>query len=108
MAAQDQAGSTPLHRASQRGHLELARFLIEQGAIALWTPHECRTAGPGDVVMLPKVMPHTWRAYGEDMEPNRRYASRQFHQGAVFLVVGLGLFAYLLASGTPITLGQGI
>ena len=47
-------------------------------------------------------------AYGEDMEPNRRYASRQFHQGAVFLVVGLGLFAYLLASGTPITLGQGI
>ena len=41
-------------------------FLIEQGAIALWTPHECRTAGPGDVVMLPKVMPHTWRAYGDD------------------------------------------
>src|SRR5258708_6117147 len=30
------------------------------------TPHECRTAGPGDVVMLPKVMPHTWRAYGDD------------------------------------------
>ena len=47
-------------------------------------------------------------AYGEDMEPNRRYASRQFHQGAVFLVVGLALFAYLLATGTPITLGQGI
>jgi hypothetical protein len=47
-------------------------------------------------------------AYGEDMEPNRRYASRQFHQGAVFLVVGIGLFAYLLATGTPITLGQGI
>ena len=47
-------------------------------------------------------------AYGEDMEPNRRYASRQFHQGAVFLVVGLGLFAYLLVTGTPITLGQGI
>ena len=47
-------------------------------------------------------------AYGEDMEPNRRYASRQFHQGAVFLVVGVGLFAYLLATGTPITLGQGI
>jgi mannose-6-phosphate isomerase-like protein (cupin superfamily) len=41
-------------------------LLIEQGAIALWTPHECRTAGPGDVVMLPKVMPHTWRAYGDD------------------------------------------
>jgi quercetin dioxygenase-like cupin family protein len=41
-------------------------LLIEQGAIALWTPHECRTAGPGDVVMLPKGVPHTWRAYGDD------------------------------------------
>jgi mannose-6-phosphate isomerase-like protein (cupin superfamily) len=41
-------------------------LLIEQGTIALWTPHECRTAGPGDVVMLPKRVPHTWRAYGDD------------------------------------------
>jgi uncharacterized cupin superfamily protein len=41
-------------------------LLIEQGAIALWTPHECRTARPGDVVMLPKGVPHTWRAYGDD------------------------------------------
>jgi mannose-6-phosphate isomerase-like protein (cupin superfamily) len=41
-------------------------FLIELGTIVLWTPHECRTAGPGDVVMLPKGVPHTWRAYGND------------------------------------------
>jgi quercetin dioxygenase-like cupin family protein len=41
-------------------------LLVEQGTIALWTPHECRTAGPGDVVMLPKGVPHTWRAYGDD------------------------------------------
>jgi hypothetical protein len=41
-------------------------LLIEQGSIALWTPHECRTAVPGDVVMLPKGVPHTWRAYGGD------------------------------------------
>jgi mannose-6-phosphate isomerase-like protein (cupin superfamily) len=41
-------------------------FLIEQGTIALWTPHDCRTAGPGDVVMLPRRVPHTWRAYGND------------------------------------------
>ena len=41
-------------------------FLIEQGTVALWTPYECRTAGPGDVVMLPRRVPHTWRAYGND------------------------------------------
>ena len=41
-------------------------LLIEQGAIFLWTPHECWTAGPGDVVMLPRRVPHTWRAYGDD------------------------------------------
>ena len=41
-------------------------FLIEHGTIVLWTPDECRTAGPGDVVMLPKGVPHTWRAYGND------------------------------------------
>src|SRR2546430_14898857 len=34
-------------------------LLIEQGAIALWTPHECRTARPGDVVMLPQGGPPT-------------------------------------------------
>ena len=41
-------------------------LLIERGTIAVWTPHECRTAGPGDVIMLPKRVPHTWRAYGDD------------------------------------------
>jgi quercetin dioxygenase-like cupin family protein len=41
-------------------------LLIERGTIALWTPHECRTAGPGDVVMLSRRVPHTWRAYGDD------------------------------------------
>jgi len=43
-AAQDKDGSTPLHRASQRGELVLAWFLIENGADAAaqdncgWTP----------------------------------------------------------------------
>jgi mannose-6-phosphate isomerase-like protein (cupin superfamily) len=41
-------------------------LLIERGAIAVWTPHECRTAEAGDVVMLPKGVPHTWRSYGEE------------------------------------------
>lgn len=40
--------------------------MILQGTIALWTPVDCRTAGPGDLVLLPKGQAHTWRAYGED------------------------------------------
>lgn len=40
-------------------------LLIEQGKIAVWTPQACRKAGPGDVVLLPKGLPHTWRAYGD-------------------------------------------
>lgn len=40
-------------------------FLIQSGDIVLWTPTGCRTAGPGDVILLPKLMPHTWRAYRE-------------------------------------------
>jgi len=41
-------------------------FLIQSGDIVIWTPAGCRTAGPGDVVLLPKLMPHTWRAYGNE------------------------------------------
>lgn len=41
-------------------------FLIVSGTIVLWMPDCHRTAGPGDVVLLPKAVPHTWRAYGED------------------------------------------
>ncbi len=40
-------------------------FLIQSGAITLWTPELCRIAGPSDVVFLPKQMPHAWRAYGD-------------------------------------------
>ncbi|WP_245297077.1 MULTISPECIES: cupin domain-containing protein [Rhodomicrobium] len=42
-----------------------AIFLIELGTIVLWTPALCRTARRGDVVLLPKQIPHTWRAYGD-------------------------------------------
>ena len=41
-------------------------LLIERGTIAVWTPNGCRTAKPGDLVLLPKGVPHTWRAYGKD------------------------------------------
>jgi quercetin dioxygenase-like cupin family protein len=40
-------------------------LLIEQGKIVLWTPHTCWKAGPGDLVLLPNGLPHTWRAYGD-------------------------------------------
>jgi hypothetical protein len=41
-------------------------LLVEKGTIVFWTPGDCWTAGPGDLVMLPKCLPHTWRAYGDD------------------------------------------
>jgi ankyrin repeat protein len=34
VAAQDECGLTPLHLASQQGHLNLARFLVKHGANA--------------------------------------------------------------------------
>jgi len=34
VTAQDKHGSTPLHRASIRGHMNLTRFLVEHGADA--------------------------------------------------------------------------
>ena len=40
-------------------------LLVEQGTLAVWTPEKCNLAKPGDIVMLPKGIPHTWRAYGE-------------------------------------------
>jgi hypothetical protein len=46
-------------------HNDDEMFLIQQGTIVLWTPEWCGIAGPGDVVLLPKQMPHTWRAYGD-------------------------------------------
>jgi quercetin dioxygenase-like cupin family protein len=52
----------PRHR-----HLEDDEvFLIVAGTIVLWTATTTRIAGPGDVVLLPEGLVHTWRAYGED------------------------------------------
>jgi mannose-6-phosphate isomerase-like protein (cupin superfamily) len=39
-------------------------FIVQEGTLALWTPNKCGTAKPGDLVMLPKSVPHAWRAYG--------------------------------------------
>lgn len=32
IASQDQYGLTPLHEASEQGHIDIARFLVEHGA----------------------------------------------------------------------------
>jgi mannose-6-phosphate isomerase-like protein (cupin superfamily) len=37
--------------------------LIE-GQAVVWTPNLSFVLAPGDVVLLPKLSPHTWRAYG--------------------------------------------
>jgi quercetin dioxygenase-like cupin family protein len=41
-------------------------FLVMQGQVVIWTPEKCNTANPGDLVLLPKGVAHTWRVYGPD------------------------------------------
>lgn len=41
-------------------------FYVISGTLALWTETECGIAGPGDVVVLPKAVPHAWRSFGAD------------------------------------------
>ncbi|MCW7545975.1 MAG: hypothetical protein ABJF67_13750 [Aurantimonas coralicida] len=41
-------------------------------------------------------------AFGAELEPERRYAARQLGFGGVFLIAGLLLFGWLLATGMPI------
>ena len=43
-------------------------------------------------------------AFGEDFEPERRYAKRQLVLGGSFLAIGLVLMASLLVTGAPIQL----
>ncbi|MEX6508542.1 hypothetical protein [Jiella sp. M17.18] len=45
-------------------------------------------------------------AFGEELEPERRYAARQFWFGAVLLVTGLVLYGWLFTTGTPVTLNM--
>ena len=46
-------------------------------------------------------------AYGDAMEPSRRYAARQYAQGAIFLGTSIVLFVWLLVTGAPIDMGGG-
>lgn len=37
-----------------------------EGRIAVWTPELCFSMAEGDMTLLPKGMPHTWRAFGTE------------------------------------------
>lgn len=45
-------------------------------------------------------------AYGETMEPTRRYAARQFYMAGLCLAAALLLAGWMLATGAPLTLGS--
>jgi quercetin dioxygenase-like cupin family protein len=44
-------------------HDEVIELL--EGRIAVWTPERCFTMAAGDVALLPRDVPHAWRAFGD-------------------------------------------
>jgi mannose-6-phosphate isomerase-like protein (cupin superfamily) len=45
-------------------HREDEIFHVVEGTAVLWSPDGTNIVGPGDVVALPKGVPHTWRSFG--------------------------------------------
>jgi mannose-6-phosphate isomerase-like protein (cupin superfamily) len=45
-------------------HREDEVFELIEGQAVVWTPNLSFVLAPGDLVLLPKLSPHTWRAYG--------------------------------------------
>jgi len=41
-------------------------LILNQGTIVIWTPEKSGVAKAGDTIMLPKTVPHTWKAYGDE------------------------------------------
>lgn len=41
-------------------------LILKQGNIVVWTSQKSGVAKVGDTIMLPKNVPHTWRAYGDE------------------------------------------
>ena len=39
---------------------------LVEGQVVVWTPERSFVLAPGDLVLLPKHVPHTWRAYGAE------------------------------------------
>src|SRR6266516_1734977 len=44
-------------------HREDEVLELIEGQAVFWTPHRSFVLAPGDLVLLPKLGPHTWRAY---------------------------------------------
>ena len=45
-------------------HREDEVFELIEGQAVVWTPNLSFVLAPGDLVLLPKLGPHSWRAYG--------------------------------------------
>jgi mannose-6-phosphate isomerase-like protein (cupin superfamily) len=45
-------------------HREDEVFELIEGQAVVWTPNLSFVLAPGDLVLLPRLGPHTWRAYG--------------------------------------------
>jgi quercetin dioxygenase-like cupin family protein len=45
-------------------HREDEVIELIEGQAVVWTPNLSFVLAPGDLVLLPKLSPHTWRAYG--------------------------------------------
>ena len=45
-------------------HREDEVIALIEGHAVVWTPNLSFVLAPGDLVLLPKLGPHTWRAYG--------------------------------------------
>ena len=52
-------------RHTHRREDEIIQLL--EGRIVVWTPQRGFTMSPGDVVLLPKEVPHAWRAFGQQV-----------------------------------------
>jgi quercetin dioxygenase-like cupin family protein len=46
-------------------HREDEIIHLLEGRLAVWTPERRFTVAPGDTILLPKDMPHTWRGFGD-------------------------------------------
>jgi mannose-6-phosphate isomerase-like protein (cupin superfamily) len=83
-------------------------FLLMQGELVLWSPEKCDTAKPGDLVLLPKGVPHTWRAYGPDSVHMQVIASAGQFESFFEDIVWQGLTADKIEALTAVAADAGM
>jgi len=96
-AAQDEHRSTPLHRASEQGHVDLAQFLIVHGADVSaqdsdgWTPIE-RASSKGHLDLVRLLIQHGASAVAQDEHKSTplHRASEQGHADLARLLIEHG------------------